>query len=112
MSDKKRASKEQQSEERKAKSKNDRELIASSRLGFLVIFTCVVIVVVALMFTNMFDRSDRPQPTFVPADSVKASALSTSWACPISGGEKDGDSIILANPQKTECSNFNLRCSG
>ena len=54
MSDKKRASKEQQSEERKAKSKNDRELIASSRLGFLVIFTCVVIVVVALMFTNMF----------------------------------------------------------
>lgn len=81
---------------RKKRKNNADALVQSSRLGYVIIILCVVVMVVGTFVTQQFDKRPAPQPPKVPADAVKATALSSTWTCPISGSATD--SLLLSNP--------------
>jgi|GEM_PF-3104319 len=108
MSEKNSQTNEGVEKKRVSKMKKEKNLAKSSKLGFFTVFTCVAIFVVALLVTVGFDPVDKPQPNFVPADSVKVSALSTSWSCPIAGGNGTSDSIVVSNPDMARSANVEI----
>lgn len=94
---------------RRARKKNrDDALQQSSKLGYVIIGACVLIMTLAFVFTQQVDARATPQPEKIPADSVKASSLSTSWICPISGSAASADSILLSNPDFDRSANVQV----
>ncbi len=94
--------------QRQEKANVEQNLKISSKLGIITIFVCAAIALSAFFITSSFDSTERPQPKFVPADAVKVSSLSTSWACPITRGGSGSDSIIISNPDESRSANVEI----
>lgn len=80
----------------------------SSKLGYLIIFACVLIVSTSLFVTQQIGARELPQPQDAPADTIKLSSLSTSWTCPISGSGENGDTLTLANSDTSRISHVDV----
>lgn len=94
----------------KEQNKRTREDVrnSSSKLGYLIIFSCVLIVSVGMLVTQRIDAKALPKPKDTPVDTINLSSLSTSWTCPVSGESKKGDALLLANPDQTRTSHIDI----
>jgi hypothetical protein len=108
MNDQPMKSNQKEKLDRKAKSRNEKKLKSSSKLGFMTVFACVAIALLSFVVTTSFSANARPQPKFVPADALKASALSTSWVCPISGAGIVSNSVVISNPDTSRTANVEI----
>ncbi|MFN8015360.1 MAG: hypothetical protein U0R17_01965 [Acidimicrobiia bacterium] len=70
--------------------------LKNSKLGYVIILVCALLVSATLLLTNQLSARAIDQPTFTPADALKVSASTTSWVCPVTG-----NSIVLLNPDTT-----------
>lgn len=81
---------------------------SSSKLGLLVIFVCLILVSASIFISQQFQAKEKPEVTFIPADAIKVSAISTTWICPIPGDSNKGDSLIISNPDPKRKANVEI----